>query len=276
MIKFYENGADFLHENIGILREHPFETTFFEENALGIYRGDSTNFAVKVEADGDLLLCVHVGSYPAVLFGSAICAEELAKATVENSLKFDRTLGAEDVSLAFWKEYENLVGGSHKINFSMDVMTCSSVVPCNVSDVVCATIDDAEQVARLWSCFTSEITHKNTSPREIFDRVRSDIASYRCVKQEGKVVSVAAVNVEGNGLTRIHGVYTLPEYRNRGFARQTVTSFTEEILKGGNTPYLHVDKTNPVSNRLYLSIGYVRGITKLEIERVGALQLVRG
>ena len=62
MIKFYENGADFLHENIGILREHPFETTFFEENALGIYRCDSTNFAVKVEVNGDLLLCVHVAA----------------------------------------------------------------------------------------------------------------------------------------------------------------------------------------------------------------------
>ena len=68
----------------------------------------------------------------------------------------------------------------------------------------------------------------------------------------------------------MHGVYTLPEYRNKGFARQTVTSFTADILKCGRTPYLHVDKTNPVSNRLYLSIGYVYGKTKLEIERVVA------
>ena len=269
MIKFYENGANFLRENTSILRAHPFETTFFEGNAKSISRCDDVNFAVKAEADGNLLLFVHTGNYPAVLFGSARCAEELAKAAA-NGLRFDRTLGVEDVSLAFWREYENIVGGSHKINFSMDVMTCSSVAPCDVSDVTYATTDDAEQIAHLWVRFTRDVTHRNTSVEEMLARIRSDISSYRCVKRDGKVVSVAAVSDESNGLTRISGVYTLPEYRNNGFARQTVTSFTADILKRGRIPYLHVDKTNPVSNRLYLSIGYVRGNTKLEIERVVA------
>ena len=270
MVKFYENGADFLHENIDILRERPLETTFFEVNAQSISRCDDTNFAVRAEAYGELLLCVHIGDYPAVLFGSVVCAQELAQSVAQRKLNFSRTLGAEDVSLAFWKEYESIVGGSHKINFSMDVMTCNSVVPCDVSDVVCATPNDAEQIARLSVSFAADATRQIANLQEIFQRVRRNISAYRCVKRDGKAVSVAAVHEESNGLTRISEVYTLPEYRNKGFARQTVTSFTADILKCGRTPYLHVDKTNPVSNRLYLSIGYVYGTTKLEIERVAA------
>ena len=125
------------------------------------------------------------------------------------------------------------------------------------------------QITRLSMLFTGEATRENAIWGEILNKIRVDISRFACIKVGGEIVSVARY-AEDNGLSRMHGVYTLPEYRNKGFARQTVTSFTADILKCGRTPYLHVDKANPVSNRLYLSIGYVYGKTKLEIERVVA------
>ena len=265
MVKLYRTGAEFLRENLNIIRAHPLETTFFEDNAKSIERCDIANYAVRAEIDKEILLCVHVGDYPAVLFGSERCACDLAHTVAEKSLRLNRTLGPEDVSLAFWKEFERIAGGSHKINFSMDVMTCSCVAPCDVSDVVCVTDDDVEQVAELLISFAKETTHDNVDVNDIADRLRAD-GSCLCVKREGKIVSVATSQQESNGLCRIHGVYTLPNYRNRGLARQVVTALTERILQSGRKPYLHVDKTNPVSNHLYLSIGYTYGKTKLEIE----------
>lgn len=264
MIKLYSTGAEFLRDNLHIIRANPLETTFFEGNAMSLDRCDDKNFALKIELGNEILLCVHVGNYPAVLFGSAACAEELAKAKVENGLQFNRTLGAEDVSCAFWKQYERHVGGSHKVNLTMDVMICNSVVPCDVSDVSIADVGDAEQIARLVIRFTSETTHENATWGEIFHQVCANISNYMCIKREGKVVSVATYVEESNGLCRIHGVYTLPEYRNCGYSRKVVTKLTEDILRQGHIAYLHVDKKNPISNRLYLSIGYNYGKTKLE------------
>ncbi|WP_160297269.1 GNAT family N-acetyltransferase [Paenibacillus sp. IHBB 10380] len=52
-------------------------------------------------------------------------------------------------------------------------------------------------------------------------------------------------------------VYTPPEHRNKGYASSCVATLTRNMLRG---PYqftsLYTDLSNPVSNRIYMNIGY--------------------
>ena len=82
--------------------------------------------------------------------------------------------------------------------------------------------------------------------------------------KNGKIVSMARKVRETDLLCGISHVFTRREYRGKGFARQTVTALTEDILKQGKLAYLYVDRTNPISNHLYQSIGYEYGKPHIE------------
>lgn len=73
--------------------------------------------------------------------------------------------------------------------------------------------------------------------------------------QDGKVVSHAASSAETPSGMMVVAVYTLPAYRNRGYARQVVSALTRYALDHGQIPCLFYD--NPDAGKLYHSLGYV-------------------
>ena len=54
----------------------------------------------------------------------------------------------------------------------------------------------------------------------------------------------------------IAGVYTLPEYRRRGYAMNLVHGVTARLLERGLTPILYTDADYGASNACYQKIGY--------------------
>ena len=256
MYKLYFTGREFLDENQNIICNDPLGAMFFEVNANMIERCDQTNYAVRVEVDGSLLLAIHVGEYPLVLYGSERCVSVLAQAVAEHNLQFDKAIGYYELIDDFLTCYERIVGGSHKVNLSMDVMYCDKTNPCDVSEVERATPRDAEDIARLYAEFLNEALGENTTWGEKKRQIIQEIDDFALVRVGGEIVSIASSKETGYGLKRISNVYTKPEHRNKGYSRKVVTYLTEQVLKGGNVPCLFVDQHNPVSNHLYLSIGY--------------------
>ena len=63
-------------------------------------------------------------------------------------------------------------------------------------------------------------------------------------------------------------VYTRDEYRGRGYARKVVNSAKNEIVASGKRATLNVDRKNPVSYHLYLSLGFERMFSQGEFRRV--------
>lgn len=72
----------------------------------------------------------------------------------------------------------------------------------------------------------------------------------------GEVVHMTALAPLTHGAAGIGPVHTPAEYRGRGYAGYTVATLTAQVLAAGGTPYLFTDQSNPVSNRLYTSMGY--------------------
>ena len=264
MYKVYQTGQEFLDENLNIIRNDPLGTTFFEGNAKMIPQCDENNYALRVKHSGETLIAIRVDGYPFVIYGSERCAAELARIVVENKLQFNRVIGYFDVLNAFLTAYEQLVGGSHKVNLSMDVMYCEKVNTCDTSCVEQATEKDIEEITQLVVDFTYEALGEKPEWDKIFEKTSQKINSYAVLRVDGKIVSIGYFYFDGN-LHRISNVYTKPEHRNKGYSRKVVTYLTEQAMASGNLPCLHVDQHNPVSNHLYQSIGYVYGKSRYEI-----------
>ena len=264
MYKIYATGQEFLDENLNIIRSNPLDTIFFEGNAKAITQRNANDYAIRVEAKGQLLLAIHVGNYPIVLYGSECCADELADVVANHKLNFSKTIGPYELSTGFLTAYEQRVGGTHQVNLSMDVMYCDKVNPCDTSRVEQATAKDIEDITQIVADFTYEALGEKPEWGKIFENVSSKITSYALLRAGGEIVSVASCYDENN-LCRISDVYTKPKHRNKGYSRKVVTFVTKRAIDAGKVVYLHVDKHNPVSNHLYSSIGYVYGKSRYEI-----------
>ena len=69
MLKFYNNGQEFLQDNQDILVAYPLETLFFEANAKFMSRTDKNDFLLKITSGNAFLMAVHNSIYPMVIFG---------------------------------------------------------------------------------------------------------------------------------------------------------------------------------------------------------------
>ena len=71
----------------------------------------------------------------------------------------------------------------------------------------------------------------------------------------GKIVALTARANQGQ-YSKITSVYTLPQYRRRGYAINLVHGVTETILADGLIPILYTDAGYEASNACYQKIGY--------------------
>ncbi len=75
---------------------------------------------------------------------------------------------------------------------------------------------------------------------------------------EGHVVAAAKFDIEINRIIEIGGVYTFPEFRNRGYGRRIVDDIAIRIRQRGKVPVLQVDRENIPACRLYERAGWQR------------------
>lgn len=73
----------------------------------------------------------------------------------------------------------------------------------------------------------------------------------------GEPVSMAAISHRSARHGRINDVYTPPARRKCGYASALVAGVCAELHREGITPVLYADAKNPVSNKVYKSIGFI-------------------
>ena len=264
----YKTGKEFLDENLNLIRSDPLGTIFFEANANAIEQCSECSYAARVECGNEVLIAIRLDGFPLVLYGSERCIPELAKAVAENKLQFSKVIGCYELLDKFLADYEGIVGGSHKVNLSMDIMYCDKITPCDTSEVEQAAEKDIEEIAHLYAAFLNEALGENATWGEKTRKIAQEIDTFALLRVDGKIASIANSKSSGYGLKRISNVYTKPEHRNKGYSRKVVTYLTEQALKAGNLACLHVDQNNPISNHLYQKIGYKYGKSRYEMDYI--------
>ncbi len=73
---------------------------------------------------------------------------------------------------------------------------------------------------------------------------------------DGGICAIARVAFKGEKYARINTVFTSPEKRGHGYAGALVSSLAEKLISEGLTPTVLADEDNPISNKMYLSLGF--------------------
>ena len=73
----------------------------------------------------------------------------------------------------------------------------------------------------------------------------------------GNVTScVCKMQLFDNEVAHLTAVYTFPKYRGNGYARQMIYQICSLALQTSCQVSLFVDKSNPISNRVYQNVGF--------------------
>jgi GNAT superfamily N-acetyltransferase len=84
------------------------------------------------------------------------------------------------------------------------------------------------------------------------------VASQRVylLEKEGHVVSCGKFDLELPRRMEIGGVYTFPEFRNRGYGRILMQDLAARVRSLGKVPVLQVDRSNLPASRIYTGLGW--------------------
>lgn len=121
------------------------------------------------------------------------------------------------------------------------------------------TGNDVSAIAKLLRNFSLECFGKaSDNAEEYINEAKKAVNDPYCrvIKEDGKIVAMARSTRENEEFVAINGVYTLPEYRKKGYASAIVAHISNLILQNGKTPALYTDLSNPSSNTAYKNIGF--------------------
>ena len=107
--------------------------------------------------------------------------------------------------------------------------------------------------------------------RMIEHRLSSDENGFALWEVDGEPVSMSGFGGRTPNGIRVGPVYTPPEWRGRGYASALVAGLSQRLLdEGRQFCFLYTDLANPVSNRIYERLGYLKVCESAEIEFVDA------
>lgn len=258
--KLYSNGEQFLEENekyLKINKKIYIETAFFFVNAQKYKNLDQKNYAFQFKDKDDLLLILKIESYNMLLFGSKNLCGFAAKCIADLNLSVESVFGEETCIKEFLNCYQALRKGTFTLQHSMKIMVLEKLLFQPNELVFQCGKEDLNALATCYCSFQKEIFHQELKISQALEIIKGKESTYFAIKKDGNIVSIAAKTRDYPSICAISYVFTLPDFRNHGYAKQVVSKVCENILAEGKTPYLFVDATNPISNQLYFNMGFV-------------------
>lgn len=259
MVTFYKNGQDFYNENKNIINENEIQTPFLKLNALSIENFDCYNYCIKITNDDKYLLCVSKYPYSMLIFGDIELIPELANIIFISNLKYSQILAMNDLTLKFIEETNKLIDYKFTTINDMDLLIYET--PNNIScSYQQGTLEDIDQISELFDLFQQEVFG------EYFNGCINPEEFY-FIKENDKIISILKKTRELEQSVSLSIVYTREEYRNLGYCQRLVSSVSNDLLKSGKKVLLFVDRNNPISNHLYLKVGFKPLLHFLEVHK---------
>lgn len=193
----------------------------------------------------------------------------------EVDIQIPRLLGPAVATQAFadcWVENRPSVSAEVAMRMRLFEARAVANLPLSPGKLRLACMDDHPLTARWSSAYSEEIFGESVD----FDRTKSWVE--QAIKNQrlhiwdnaGPVSIVTLGRPTKNGVA-IHGVYTPPEHRNKGYATSCVWSLTKKLLaERYSFCCLYTDLSNPTSNSIYTKIGYVPMGDALEFDFVSS------
>lgn len=257
--KIYLNGQAFLLENAGYLKatiNTEIETAFFENNANLYTTLNRKNYAFLFKEDNDILLLLKCEPYNALIFGSSKLCSYAANIIADYNLEVKRLLGENEVVQEFFKAYQDRLRGSIEVEHSMQIMVLHQLKSISTEEVFLCSSLDLNRLAECYISFYKEALATEIDFKTVKKQLQGNEHNVYALAVDDKIVCIASKTRDDDTICAISHVFTIPQYRGLGYARKVVTKISQDILDEGKIPYLFVDTENPISNHLYLSMGF--------------------
>ncbi len=151
---------------------------------------------------------------------------------------------------------------ARKTVINMQSFENRKVIPAKNQNVIIEnpTENDINGIAICLCNFDKEcFGEENKSPTNYITIAEKLLNNQYCfvIKDEDKVVAMAQSTRETDRYIAVSRVYTMPEYRKKGYASAIVAHISKLILDNGKIPTLYTDLSNPSSNTAYKNVGFV-------------------
>ncbi|MDE6656686.1 MAG: peptide-methionine (S)-S-oxide reductase MsrA [Anaeroplasmataceae bacterium] len=265
--KVYENGKEFLEENSIYLNANIntfIETAFFFHNAQNYHKLNHRNYALRFKNGEEILLILRLDPFNMLVFGSKALCKYAVDIMADLNLVVGSVLGEEECIVELLKCYQKRLAGEIYLQHSMQIMVLKELKSLPNPSVFQCSSKDLEQLALCYCSFKKEALQEVLDLSSAIEALKGKENTFYAIKEKDKIVSIAAKARNFDSICSISNVFTIPEYRGKGYARGVVSKICEGILEEGKRPYLFVDTTNPISNHLYLSLGFTYLINQVQ------------
>ncbi|BCN30671.1 GNAT family N-acetyltransferase [Anaeromicropila herbilytica] len=264
------NAIDFLgeHKDYLLKRESVSQLILFNAMAKAKEENqDSYLFGKIVNGDDALIVFCNILPYKLLIYSEEKEVKEdamelLARYILEHNIEINGVNSNSIYTTAFIEQYRKLTNVEFKQILAMDIMELRelSSVDLTKGHSRLANAKDRDLMAQWESEFAFEALGEVIDPNRILEKVERQIEHqvfYLFENEENEIVSMAAPARKLIHGTCINYVYTPKKYRGRNYAMTNMYHLCNQLLKDGNQfVTLFVDKTNPISNRVYKKIGF--------------------
>ncbi len=121
--------------------------------------------------------------------------------------------------------------------------------------------EDTPYITKLWKDFELEAEgiefDEELCYRTVSERIRSKTL-FTWKNDLGQITAMASRWGGSGKYCKIASVYTIPEFRRKGYAINLVHHICSEIISEGLTPILYTDESYAASNECYKKIGFYK------------------
>lgn len=262
-IEFSQSNIEFIEKYQNILATYCVETINFSRNL-------ATPLDDKKIAGGvyyfEKLLYIFINPMPHQLqIFSLINEMELLKDAfavlidyfIDNNIEFSGFSTKKD-NAALLNQILLSKGINTKLSLSMDIMKLDKLNIKSLDKYVKLDHSFNDEIKNIYKLFFIEALNQEPSEENIalaVDKFINDEVIYGIIDDEKKVIA----NVVARKISNFYNlsfVYTKPEHRKKGYAKRLLASLINDLLKEVSFVSLFVDKLNPVSNKVYLDLGF--------------------
>lgn len=219
-----------------------------------------------VVLEGKQIVCVFLNANPwnLQLYGETFypkAVDLIIEKVILEHIDFVGVQGNKEYTDYFIKKMDEFVHLKFRLRIAMDIMRLDQLIPVNLkAKMSLAKVEDIETITTFEMMFMKEALHETVLRSDQYERAKKHIASNQLYKLEvnDEIVSIVMVSRELKGGRAISLVYTKESFRNQGYSSTLVYQVCDQLLHQEHYDFvtLFVDKSNPVSNRVYLKVGF--------------------
>ena len=173
----------------------------------------------------------------------------------------DKMLIIGDNEITCNYELYNILKDKYDITDEYEIINYG-IVNCvkskSIGNVVLADLDDRIELFSMFNNNSLESDHKELTDEELLNEINFFMRhnSLYIVKDNNKIISMCCFSKLDN-MVKLTRVYTVPEYRNKGYCEWLVYNVTDKLMKDGYSVILYTRVDNIAGNRAYKRIGFI-------------------